>query len=219
MAADYEKPIPLPRKLPKQGRSKVLVDAIVEACENILARGDAEQLTTNYIAEVAGVNIGSLYQYFPNKEAVLATVFTRKMAAERAEFADQSNKRILAQSALSLSAALAEVIRVKAELHERFLALHGDFYRDYYDFFDFEETVNEYVSTDLQQPTWSVWVRSLLKHYQHELRIDDIDRAAFLVANIIGGLLSAAVREQPVFLSEDSFLSQVHTAALNAISQ
>lgn len=218
MAADYEKPIPLPRKLPKQGRSKVLVDAIVEACENILARGDAEQLTTNYIAEVAGVNIGSLYQYFPNKEAVLATVFTRKMAAERAEFADQSNKRILAQSALSLSAALAEVIRVKAELHQRFLALHGDFYRDYYDFFDFESAIDDYVSTDLRQPTWSVWVKSLLKHYQHELRVDDIDRAAFLLANIIDGLLSAAVREEPHFLSADDFLGQVHTAALNAIS-
>lgn len=218
MAADYDKPIPLPRKLPKQGRSKVLVDAIVEACENILARGDTEQLTTNYIAEVAGVNIGSLYQYFPNKEAVLATVFTRKMAAERAEFADQSNKRILAQSALSLSAALAEVIRVKAELHRRFLALHGDFYSEYYDFFDFESTIDEYVSTDLQQPTWSVWVRSLLAHYQHELRVNDIERAAFLVANIIDCLLSAAVREQPHFLSEDAFLTQVHAAALNAIS-
>ena len=218
MATDLDKPIPLPRKLPKQGRSKVLVDAIVEACEAILARGDTEQLTTNYIAEVAGVNIGSLYQYFPNKEAVLATVFTRKMASERAEFADQSNKRILAQSALSLSAALAEVIRVKAELHQRFLALHGDFYRDYYDFFDFESTIDNYVSTDLQQPTWSVWVKSLLKHYQHELRLEDIDRAAFLVANIIDGLLSAAVREEPHFLSEDDFLIQVHAAALNAIS-
>lgn len=218
MAADYDKPIPLPRKLPKQGRSKVLVDAIVEACENILAKGDAAQLSTNYIAEVAGVNIGSLYQYFPNKEAVLATVFTRKMAAERAEFADQSNRRILAQSALSLSAALGEVIRVKAELHQRFLTLHGDFYRDYYDFFDFESTIDEYVSTDLQQPTWSVWVKSLLKHYQHELRLDDIDRAAFLVGNIIDGLLSASVREEPHFLCEDDFLIQVHAAALNAIS-
>lgn len=218
MATDLDKPIPLPRKLPKQGRSKVLVDALVEACEAILARGDTEQLTTNYIAEVAGVNIGSLYQYFPNKEAILATVFTRKMALERAAFADQSKQRILAQSALSLSAALAEVIRVKAELHQRFLALHGDFYSDYYDFFDFEETVNEYVSTDLQQPTWSVWVRSLLRHYQIELRIDDLDRAAFLVENIIDGLLSAAVRSQPHCLSDDAFLHQVHVAALNAIS-
>jgi hypothetical protein len=57
-----------------------------------------------------------------------------------------------------------------------------------------------------------------LRHYQIELRIDDLDRAAFLVANIIDGLLSAAVRSQPHCLSDDAFLHQVHVAALNAIS-
>ncbi|MFT4918666.1 MAG: AcrR family transcriptional regulator, partial [Zhongshania aliphaticivorans] len=62
---------PEPRRRPSQSRSKVLVDAIIQACKQVLADEGEERLTTNRIAEVAGVTIGSLYQYFPNKEAIL----------------------------------------------------------------------------------------------------------------------------------------------------
>ena len=65
-------PLPQPRKRPKQARSLILVQAIQEACLKILQEEGAEQLTTQRIADVAGINIASLYQYFPNKEAILA---------------------------------------------------------------------------------------------------------------------------------------------------
>lgn len=218
MQYDDTKPLPIPRKLPKQGRSKVLVDAIVEACEKILAHEDTDALTTNRIAELAGVNIGSLYQYFPNKEAILATLFARTMAAERYEFAEQAKQRVLAEASRSLSAALLEVIRVKAELHQRFLALHGDFYSDYYDFFDFESTVDDFVSTDLKQPTWSTWLQSLMRHYRSELSLDNIERASFLVTHTIDAMLSAAVREHPAWLQDNAFLQQIHRAALRSVT-
>ena len=73
---------PQPRKRPKQGRSTHLVEAIQQACQQILENEGAEHLTTQRIADVAGVTIGSLYQYFPNKEAVVADVFNNKMAKD-----------------------------------------------------------------------------------------------------------------------------------------
>ncbi|RYZ70988.1 MAG: TetR/AcrR family transcriptional regulator [Proteobacteria bacterium] len=62
------------RKSPKQERSKAIVDSIFEATVRILPRIGSENITTKKIAEMAGVGIGSLYQYFPNKESVLSAI-------------------------------------------------------------------------------------------------------------------------------------------------
>ena len=128
---------PEPRRKPTQSRSKILVDAIIQACQQVLDNEGEEYLTTQRIAEVAGVTIGSIYQYFPNKEAILANLFSEKIAAESDQISRDSTKRVLAQVKVSLRSTLREVINVNAELHQRFLSLHGDFYRQYHSFFDF----------------------------------------------------------------------------------
>lgn len=60
-----------PRKKPQQARSTELVAAILEAAIRVLARDGALRFTTIRVAAAAGVSVGSLYQYFPNKEAIL----------------------------------------------------------------------------------------------------------------------------------------------------
>jgi AcrR family transcriptional regulator len=60
-----------PRKTPKQVRSARLVDAILKAAIRVLEREGAAGFTTIRVAERAGVSVGSLYQYFPNKESIL----------------------------------------------------------------------------------------------------------------------------------------------------
>jgi AcrR family transcriptional regulator len=59
------------RKRPKQARSERLVADILEAATRVLAREGARRFTTARVAEAAGVSVGSLYQYFPNKESIL----------------------------------------------------------------------------------------------------------------------------------------------------
>jgi AcrR family transcriptional regulator len=58
-------------KQPKQARSNELVAAILEAAVQVLEREGAQRFTTARVAEKAGVSVGSLYQYFPNKAAIL----------------------------------------------------------------------------------------------------------------------------------------------------
>jgi AcrR family transcriptional regulator len=65
-------PSDAPRKRPRQPRARATVDAILLATAQLLRTDGPARLTTNRIAERAGVSIGSLYQYFPNKRAVLA---------------------------------------------------------------------------------------------------------------------------------------------------
>jgi AcrR family transcriptional regulator len=59
------------RKQPKQARSAGLVAAILDAAVQVLAKEGAQRFTTARVAEKAGVSVGSLYQYFPNKAAIL----------------------------------------------------------------------------------------------------------------------------------------------------
>ena len=59
------------RKKPRQARSNDLVAAILQAALQVLAREGAQRFTTTRVAERAGVSVGSIYQYFPNKAAIL----------------------------------------------------------------------------------------------------------------------------------------------------
>jgi AcrR family transcriptional regulator len=70
------------RKLPTQSRSKITVEAILQATTHILLAGGTNALTTNHVAERAGVSIGSLYQYFPNKESLIAALIEQHVQQE-----------------------------------------------------------------------------------------------------------------------------------------
>lgn len=75
-----------PRKSPTQARSQVTCDAIVRAAELVLEEHGADALTTTRVAKKAGVSVGSLYQYFPNKEALVAALVERYMLQLREVF-------------------------------------------------------------------------------------------------------------------------------------
>ncbi|WP_454907738.1 TetR/AcrR family transcriptional regulator [Variovorax gossypii] len=67
------------RKAPRQQRSRATVDVIVEAAARVLGRRGWARFTTNEIAAVAGVSVGSLYQYFPNKLAIAEAIRQRHL--------------------------------------------------------------------------------------------------------------------------------------------
>ena len=66
-----------PRKKPQQRRSHVTIDTIFEATIQVLLANGLDRITTIQIADRAGVSVGSLYQYFPNKRALLAAIVKR----------------------------------------------------------------------------------------------------------------------------------------------
>src|SRR5262245_22578633 len=73
------------RKTPKQSRALFTMNAVIEATEQVLERDGFAGLTTNRVAERAGVSIGSLYQYFPHKEALLVALAERYLARDLEE--------------------------------------------------------------------------------------------------------------------------------------
>ena len=75
------------RKKPRQARAEATIAAIVEAAAQVLRKDGEEALTTAKIASRAGVSIGSLYQYFPNKEAILLALIRKEREAIAGEVA------------------------------------------------------------------------------------------------------------------------------------
>ena len=112
-----------PRKQPRQERSAATVAAIIQAAAYILRKRGYGATTTNLIAERAGVNIASLYQYFPNKEAILGALIQRHGEEVRAALAEvmaehkgkgfKANVRAVAKCVQAAHA-------VEPELHEIF---------------------------------------------------------------------------------------------------
>lgn len=70
------------KKKPTQARAKATVDAIVEATGEVFTKRGMKKTTTVGVAERAGVSVGSLYQYFPDKQALIAAFFERRLAED-----------------------------------------------------------------------------------------------------------------------------------------
>lgn len=66
-----------PKKRPRQGRSQATWDAMLSATAQLLCERGYHGVTTNHVAEAAGVSIGTVYEYFPGKDAIVAAVATR----------------------------------------------------------------------------------------------------------------------------------------------
>lgn len=83
-----------PRKQPRQARAVVTVDAIFEATIQVLLADGLDRLTTTRVAARAGVSVGTMYQYFPNKQALIYALNARYLErlAERIEVACQAQQ-------------------------------------------------------------------------------------------------------------------------------
>lgn len=67
----------LMRRRPSQERAHVTIDAVLQAAEQEIARGGLDRLTTKRIAATAGLSVGAVYEYFPNKEAIIGELIQR----------------------------------------------------------------------------------------------------------------------------------------------
>ncbi len=188
-----------PRHSAKQSRSQEIVSAIVTAGVQLLEDHGADFLTTSRIAERAGVSIGSLYRYYPNKQAVIAAIYEKRiddevMAVRQKKAASASFEDV------SFHSAIRVFVDIAVDRHRRWLDLAPEFYKEYSESFSLGRKMGR--TEDL--------MRRFLEKHRHELRVTDLDTASFIVAR---GLLSAtlhiAVREKPQLLTSDTFAEEL----------
>lgn len=107
------------RKIPRQRRSRATVAAIHEACAQVLVAEGYEAATTTRVAARAGVSIGSLYQYFPNREALIAALVARQVERTIA-----ACDRALADPRQPLAGGLRSFARMAMDVHRVDPRLH-----------------------------------------------------------------------------------------------
>lgn len=171
------------RKMPRQSRSRETVEAILTATADILTRRGYAGLTTNHIAERAGVNIASLYQYFPGKDAIVAELRRRHGAAARTAV-----RQILAtETAPDLESALRRLVAVGVAEHAGAPALHQAF----------TDALPHLRTSDIaaaDAPTF-VAFRRLLE--RTAAGVPDLDLAMWVVATAAGAIIHRAAVERP----------------------
>lgn len=179
-----------PRKLASQERSRSTVDALLEATARVLLNEGYDRASTNRIAEVAGVSIGSLYQYFPSKEALVAAVIDRHTQ----QVSQVTRKAVVKMAASPIEVAAREFVSLGIEGHRVNPKLHAVL----------SEQIPrvgrlENIETNLREG--HALVRGYLEAHRDEIDVADLDLAAFVLVTVVEALTHAAVLRRPDILT------------------
>ena len=213
-AMDTANPLQATRRQPRQARSRLLVASIRQACRQILQEGDAEQLTARSIADRAGVTIGSFYQYYSNKEAVLLDVLLEDAPDEADRLAAET--RYMGELRWqSLEGTLRELVRLTCQRHRRLLDQHGDIYQRYHREIRFDNLIQASVSRYVSIQSLQEWLQELLLHHLPGLSKELAGMRAFLIATALTDITARAVDDQPAWLSCELFQAELQRLLLN----
>ena len=180
-----------PRKHASQQRSRATVDALVEATARILVSEGFDRASTNRIAEVAGVSVGSLYQYFPSKEALVVAVVerhNREIMQVVGGVLGEIDTLPFEQAMRKLVAAAIEAHRIDPELH-RVLA-------------EQIPRTGQLEDVELANREAHRRFRAYLQTHSDDIRVVDVGLAAFVSATSIEALAHNAVLHHAELSSE-----------------
>lgn len=178
------------KKRPKQARSRVMVETLLQATTRILRREGHESLTTNRIAEVAGVSIGSLYQYFPNKESLVDELRQRY----EAQFLERMIRALGSSASLPLREGVREFARFIIDIHREDPQLHNELSPEI---------------PEEQHRTVREMVRAYLEAHRDEVRRPDLEIATYVVVEVGESLVHNTALRAPERLEDPRFLDEL----------
>jgi AcrR family transcriptional regulator len=181
-----------PRKIPTQRRSKEMVAALIEATARVLKEDGYAAATTNRIAEVAGVSVGSLYQYFPNRESLIYA-----LAGQHAEEMLGLLSGVIAVADAPIPIAIRAFVRAMIEAHTGDPEVHRAL---------LEQALSvglEYFLHFQNQAVDRVALWMTLR--RAELDVADVRMAAWMVVVTAQSTIHAALLEEPGRLAEAGF--------------
>jgi AcrR family transcriptional regulator len=189
-----------PRKSPAQERSRFTVEQIIQAATQVFAEWGYAGATTNHIAERAGVSIGSLYQYFPNKEAILVT-----LAKRHVEIAGNLLMGLVAERNLietDLTEVLRPFIQATLELHTGNPRLNYVILSEAVWSAEAMEQVHALEDQFIDQ-------LALTLDTHRQVSVKNSRHAAYIVVHAIKNLAHEFVIHPPAGMSEEAFVEEM----------
>lgn len=200
------KPQTEPRKRPQQERSRIAVEAILEATTRILTEEGYDKANTNRIAERAGVSIGSLYQYFPNKESLM----TALMVKHSDEIIELVESKLIHFYDSPVEIVIPEIVKAVIAAHAIDPRLH--------------QVLNEEIpqserSQQMQKAEGKIvellrlylsrWANSSNQRLSDRVRPENLDMTVFILSRTVESLCHSAVIEHPDFVRDSRFVREV----------
>ncbi len=197
------KPATTPRKLPKQERSRITVEAILEATTHILVEEGYQNANTNRIANRAGISIGSLYQYFPNKESLM-TALIEQHSNEMVELVETKLNHLFDSQ---LEIVIPELVTALVAAHAIHPRLHQVLS---------EEIPRSGRSPQMQKAYDRITelLGAYLNRWRDRIHPQNIDLTVFILSRTVDSLCHAAVIEYPNFVRNSQFEREVSNLLL-----
>jgi AcrR family transcriptional regulator len=202
------KPRTVPRKRPSQDRSRATIDAILTATARILKRDGFDRASTNRIAEAAGVSIGSLYQYYPSKEALVAALMERHMDEMTSVIVEELDR----VAGAPLPVAVRSVVDLMLRAHAVDPALHKVLVEQV-------PRIGRLERVHEIEARMMGLVRGYLEAHRRTLRPRDLELAAFVVVQVVESLTHAATLHHPERLADGNLAEEVTTVVLRYLQE
>ncbi len=194
-------------KVPRQERARATVDALIEATGLLLVEQGWDALNTNRIAERAGVSIGTLYQYFANKDALVGLMVERFVAEQQALMGEQL--MVLVAEREHLTELLPGIVRALMVTHQTRPELSRALFM--------------HVPASGQAGLLDIWTKRsrdmvvmALEMGKEMVREDlDVEMAAHLLVTAVHGIIFSTIIEDPELLSDERLLDEMTTMILN----
>lgn len=183
--------------MPVQQRSKATVDAIIQASTYILMKSGWGGFTTNAIAERAGVNISSLYQFFPNKESIVAELQKRHSDEMRADLLDTLSNL---PAGLTFREVLTEIIDVLVKKHQMEPEVHKVLNKEIP--FTVRSVLDE--ATELRD-------RLLFILEPHMVNVPDPKLSIYIIGVSIDAVINEVISSRPHMLEEATLTKELVT--------
>lgn len=203
------------RRSPTQSRAAATLKAIREATLRILKEEGHARLTTNRIAEVAGISIGSLYQYYADKHAIAADICNELLMSELDEI-KRLDRQTIALAKDSLDSTLAFFVEEHVARHRRLYQQLQDFYLEIHWKYDFEAYSRKKYP---DKPTTAAWLPSALRRHRAALRVQDFTLAAQMVVNALEGTIHATLDRNPDLIMTQAFIDELHAMLVRYLTK
>jgi len=182
-----------PRKLPTHARSKATYDAILKATAQILAGEGVDSLNTNRVAEVAGASIGSLYQYFPNKESMMQALIDRyaeRFVQHLSGYLADLGQDPAGGAIRTYVKAMLAVPRQDPELHRAFVLVVFK--------------LGHQSIRKLEEQLMFI-VRAYLETQKHRILPKNLDLATFILVTTLESVTNIALLKHPEYVASEEF--------------
>ena len=187
-----------PRKSPRQDRSKATVDAIIQAMTRVLIKEGWDAASTNRVAIEAGVSVGSLYQYFPSKEALVLAVMERHALA----MTERLQERMLQLATAPLEEAAIELTHLFIETHQTNPKLHRVLIEQV-------PQVGALAKLEELNRLYESLLIAYMEIHREDLEVKDLSIAAYVIVQAVEALCHHAVLKRQDLLDNGKLEEQI----------